>query len=61
MAEIRIKGALRHSAPRAANQSYQPENQALVWRERFVSHRHEEWVGTLIVLEVDAEKKLVYV
>ena len=61
MAEMRIRRALKHKIPAAADTSYQPGDKVLVWSEKIVESRIVEWLGPFEVLASDEEKKLVYV
>ncbi len=45
MARMRVACGLKHAVPRAADESYDPGDQVLVWRERVVNHRIGEWIG----------------
>lgn len=61
MADMKIKRALHHAVPPAADQAYQPGDKVLVWREKQVSNRIGEWLGPFPVMASDESKKLVYV
>eukprot|EP00171_Calliarthron_tuberculosum_P022450 IDg22450t1 len=61
MGKLRIARALRHAIPPAADISYEPGEQVLVWREKQVNNRIGEWMGPKTVHGFDPERKLVYV
>lgn len=61
MAQLKVTGALTLGTPAAANQSYEPGDQVLVWRERQVEHRIGEWVGPFVVIGTDISAKKAFV
>ena len=61
LAESRVKPALRHHTPQAADIVYQPGDKALVWREKLIESRIGEWVGPYIVRSYDAAARIVLV
>ena len=58
---MKINRALRHAVPTAANRSYEPGDQVLVWREKIVDNRIGEWLGPFAVASFQPEKKLVLI
>ena len=61
LAESRVKRALRHHTPQAADIIYQPGDKVLVWREKLVESRIGEWIGPYIVCSYDAAAQIVLV
>ena len=61
MAEMRVRRALHHRVPSAADRFYQPGDKVLVWMERVVNHRIREWLGPFTVMSTDELGKLVYI
>jgi len=61
MAQLRIKRGLRHKIPAAADLTYEPGQQVLVWREKIIANRIGDWMGPFKVVSYDHEQKLVYV
>lgn len=61
MAKLRVKRALHHRVPSAADRSYSPGDKVLVWREKQVNNRIGEWLGPFSVLATDDQKKLMYI
>eukprot|EP00737_Agarophyton_chilense_P000247 gb/GEZJ01000282.1/.p1 GENE.gb/GEZJ01000282.1/~~gb/GEZJ01000282.1/.p1 ORF type:complete len:768 (+),score=79.54 gb/GEZJ01000282.1/:1785-4088(+) len=61
MERMRVRRALKHAVPQAADRSYQPGDDVLVWRERLTDNRIGEWVGPFKVLSFAPEKKIVYI
>ena len=53
MAEMRVRRALHHRTPSAADRFYQPGDQVIVWRDKIVNHRIGEWLGPFTVLATD--------
>lgn len=61
MARLRIKRALKHNVPRAADIVYEVGQKVLVWREKAVNNRIGEWMGPYVVSGLDRDRKLVFV
>ena len=61
MADMRVRRALHHRVPSAADRFYQPGDKVLVWREKVVNHRIGEWLGPFTVMSNDELRKLVYI
>ena len=61
MAELRLKRALHHAVPPAADRVYQAGDKALVWREKLLANRIGEWIGPFVVVAADDERKIVYI
>ena len=58
---MRVRRALRHATPPAADATFEVGQDVLVWRERKVESRIGEWIGPYKVHAVDQPKKLVFV
>ena len=61
MARMKLQRALRHQVPSAADTIFEHGQKVLVWCEMIIANRIGEWVGPLTVVQVDQERKLVYV
>eukprot|EP00171_Calliarthron_tuberculosum_P022143 IDg22143t1 len=61
MGSLRVSRAMRHAIPAAADNSYEPGDQVLIWREKQVNNRIGEWLGPHTVLQFNPNRKLVYI
>lgn len=60
IAGLELRRALRHAVPPSCDRSYQPGDKALVWREKQIKNRIDEWLGPFEVEGVDYQRKLVF-
>ena len=61
MAMVHVVRALKHAAPSAADDTFGPSDQVLVWQENFLKNRLGKWIVPHTVDNYDADKKLVFV
>lgn len=61
MASVRIKRALKAKVPPASTHRYKPGDHVIFWREKQVSNRIVEWLGSYEVASAAYDQKLVYV
>lgn len=61
MANLRVGRALCYNNPPAADVFYKAANIVLVYRENHVNNRTEECLGSSTVVDVDLDRKLIYV
>ena len=61
LARAKVKRALHHNPPPSADQTYQPGDEVLVWRENQVEYRIGEWIGPYTVVTYDVPSKVVVV
>ena len=61
MERMRIKRATIHTVPAAANRIFHAKDKVLVWREKQVEHRIEEWLDQFEEINHDQENKTVHV
>lgn len=61
MEKLRVQRALKHAIPRDADESFEPGDKVLVWREKIVDHRIGECIGPFTVVCFEPERKIVHV
>lgn len=61
MAEMGVSRELKLKDTSRGDHIFQPGDEVLVWRERIINSRIEEWLGTFTVLDVSENKRQVYV
>lgn len=59
MAELPIKRALKHRVSPGADSMYQIGDKVLVWREKRLGGRIEEWIAPFNAQAADERRKLV--
>ena len=58
-AKSKFKCAIKHQSPKMQNYTYSPGEKVLVWREKIVNNRIEEFIGPFTVLHPDERCKIV--
>ena len=61
MAMTKVRRALTHQMPSAANHTYAPGDKVLVFREKVIENRIGEWQGPFTVMSYDQPTKTVLV
>ena len=61
MAQVRVKRALKHRTPKAADCTFSPGDKVLVWMESQINNRIGLYKGPFTVLSFDPESKIVLV
>ena len=55
----KIKRSLQLQTPYATDRPYQPGDSVLVWREKIVNNRIDEFIGLFIVFVFDPQSKIL--
>lgn len=61
MKSLQLKSALHHAVTPSCNFTYQKGAKVLVLREKSISNRIGEWLGSFFVEDVDCDKKIVFI
>ena len=61
LARAKANRAMKHNSPPSSDQTYQPGDDVLVWREKQVENRIGEWLGPYKVVAVDVTSKILAV
>ena len=58
-AKSRLKREIKHQSPKMQSYTYSPEDKVLVWREKIVNNRIEEFIGPFTALHNDERSAIV--